>query len=264
MRRHFPLLTLLFAAACDPAGQASVDPQLLRAAEQGDLSPAAATAAVTERDAAVALDLATRADAVFAGEVVAIEYQVSEPDEDGRRLPFTYVTWYVEEGIKGVESGQAFTARFLGGPMDDRSLVVTEYPHFQMGDRDLLFVANNGEVGCPLVAGAHGRIPVAVAPASGVAASPRAVTWHEQIVERLYDEVVDEGEAAPSVEHGVPFTFDWPRPTTARRRAQAAADFRARKEARTEAASHESESESESDAAERAALEANDHNPVLR
>ena len=48
------------------------------------------------------IDFAKRADTVFVGEVTNIAYQVSSPDASGLRLPFTLVTWRIDDDIKGV------------------------------------------------------------------------------------------------------------------------------------------------------------------
>ena len=98
------------------------------------------------------------ADAVFAGKVVDISYRESEPDVDGSSLPFTYVTYAVDSAWKGVSVGEKFTIMMVGGRLNDgRFLSVSEFPDFQLGDRDVLFVEQNGVAGCPLVGCMDGR-----------------------------------------------------------------------------------------------------------
>src|SRR5688572_28769419 len=120
-------------------------------------TPSELSVAETER----IQDAARLADAVFIGEVVRIEHQMSEEDPDGQAMPFTVVTWSVEDGVKGVDTDAIYSARFLGGPTPDgKTLSVSEIPEFDMGDRDLLFITGNGDLGCPLVGGEQGRVPV--------------------------------------------------------------------------------------------------------
>jgi len=131
-----PLATLLLLSAC---ATEPLDPETARI-----------------HDPAVDAD---RADAVFLGTVERVQNRMSDPDADGDSLPFTYVTWRVERGIKGVADGETFTTPFLGGRFPDgRLLVGSDQPNFRVGERDVMFVMENGHYGCPLVRGADSRI----------------------------------------------------------------------------------------------------------
>ncbi len=140
------LLTLL--AACDDP---PMDAEVGAVAEEhkGD---AAATATVD------VLKQADRADAVFVGRVVEVRYRESEPDGAGISVPFTFFTFEVEQGLKGVQTGERVTLRFFGGPAKETLLLSSEYPNLDVGDREIVFVQDNGYSGVPLAGGNEGRI----------------------------------------------------------------------------------------------------------
>lgn len=102
------------------------------------------------------------AQGAFVGTVIAIEYRESDPATYGETYPHTYVTWRVDHAFKGVRDRDTLTARFIGGPTSDgrRTLVVSELPLFDVGDHDIVFVADNGVSGCPLDRCAAGRMRV--------------------------------------------------------------------------------------------------------
>lgn len=102
--------------------------------------------------------MAEQAELVFVGEVVNVEYRVSEGSSEEAGLPFTLVTYEVQDVLRGKEPGERFTMRFIGGPDGrGRFLEVSGVPKFEPGERDLLFVSGNGEKGCPLVLCEWGR-----------------------------------------------------------------------------------------------------------
>lgn len=105
--------------------------------------------------------LLEQADLVFAGVVVSVETRSSSVLESGDVvLPHSFVTFRIEELVKGKSSaGDTITLRFLGGHDDSgRVLTVAGIPHFEIGDRDVLFVQKNGERMCPLLGWDHGRV----------------------------------------------------------------------------------------------------------
>jgi hypothetical protein len=71
----------------------------------------------------------------------------------------TYVTFKVEDRFKG-NVGATYSIRLLGGTVDGETMVVTDTPKFSVGDRDILFVENNGSQFVPLVGISHGRFRV--------------------------------------------------------------------------------------------------------
>lgn len=104
-------------------------------------------------------DMVSRANYVFKGTVIKVESKKSIPNEgDLEGVPYTFVTYEVEQEIKGSTNGDTITLRFIGGPTDEDSfLLVGGQPLMDVGDRDILFVKNNGESACPLVGCEKGR-----------------------------------------------------------------------------------------------------------
>lgn len=101
------------------------------------------------------------ADAAFHGTVVSTDFRMSEPDPSGASVPYTFITWEVEHGFRGVEAGQRYTIRCLGGPVDgDRALFVSTIPVFQVGDEDVIFARTDNDDACPLVGAIYGRVRV--------------------------------------------------------------------------------------------------------
>jgi hypothetical protein len=135
--------------------------------------------------AVVELDEAVReSELVFEGEVVRIEFANStnngqggpDPDADGTedraQLPHTFVTYRIAEKFKGNYEAETVTLRFLGGvdptphPEDGYEIVeVSQYPEFDLGDQDILFMRGNTELGCPLQECSSGRFRVLTSPA---------------------------------------------------------------------------------------------------
>lgn len=100
-----------------------------------------------------------KAKAIFVGRVVAIDERLSDPDANGRVVPFRFVTWQVEQAVRGVDGAATWTGRFVGGPYGDgRTLSASEVPDFEVGQRALL-LANDGDAGtCALIGCRHGML----------------------------------------------------------------------------------------------------------
>jgi hypothetical protein len=96
---------------------------------------------------------------IFEGVVVRVEYRDSDPDgPDSHPVPHTFVTYRVDESIKGRADSDELTLRFIGGPLPNgRILLGSGFPLFQVGDHDLLLVRGNGDSACPLVGCDAGR-----------------------------------------------------------------------------------------------------------
>jgi hypothetical protein len=174
--------------------------------------PATTAAAAPALDPAALIARGRRADAVFVGEVQRIAHAMSRGTATDPAVPFTFVTWRIETGLRGVDDGAELTLRFLGGPMPDgRELTSAELPTFEIGDRDLVFSTRNGEVGCPLVDGADGRLQLLRADEPADEASPAVAA------EAITDTVLEAMAALPaaprarSVDPAVEFTFTFPR-----------------------------------------------------
>lgn len=105
-------------------------------------------------------ELIQKANLVIVGEVAEVEYVMARTEGDGEDpLPFTIVTYKVDDALRGKPTGETLSLQFIGGT-DGRGgfLTVSGVPQFQEGERDLLFIAGNGaNETCPLVECEYGR-----------------------------------------------------------------------------------------------------------
>jgi hypothetical protein len=102
-------------------------------------------------------ELVGQAELIFDGTVTDVRSQWV--GEGGQRHIVTFVTFKINEGIKG-DAGVDYTIRMLGGTVGDQTMEVTDTPKFKAGDRDILFVENNGRQFMPLVGIMNGRFRV--------------------------------------------------------------------------------------------------------
>jgi hypothetical protein len=106
-------------------------------------------------------DLARQAELVFVGEVTGIGYQMSDSGPGLMALPHTLVSYRIDRVLKGkAETGNQITLRFQGGPVPGTSnaMVVEGTPTFDVGDRDVMFVRDNGSAVNPVVGWWQGRV----------------------------------------------------------------------------------------------------------
>ncbi|HXY60333.1 MAG TPA: hypothetical protein VEH26_01870 [Chthoniobacterales bacterium] len=101
--------------------------------------------------------LVQQAELIFQGTVTAS--RSAWEGEGGDRHIETYVTFQVEENVKG-EAGASYTIRMLGGTVGDETMEVTDAPKFEVGDREILFVEHNNDQFVPLVGIGHGRFHI--------------------------------------------------------------------------------------------------------
>jgi hypothetical protein len=102
--------------------------------------------------------LLTEADGVFVGEVINVEYSKNSANDLKEILPHTFVTYKIKESLKGSPQQSTLTLRFLGGRGEQAQfLSVSNYPLFDVGDMDVVFVKNNQRFTCPLLYCAQGR-----------------------------------------------------------------------------------------------------------
>jgi hypothetical protein len=101
--------------------------------------------------------LVNDAEFIFQGNVTDVRSQWI--GEGGQRQIVTYVTFKVEDAVKG-SPGTSYTIRMLGGTVGDITMAISDAPQFKIGDRDILFVENNGTQFIPLVGIMHGRFHV--------------------------------------------------------------------------------------------------------
>jgi hypothetical protein len=106
--------------------------------------------------------LIQQAQFIFAGQVQRIEYRLSEPEDNGQRIPYTFVTYSVNRIFKGGYAGAEITLRFFGGPTGEagKLMISPNYPLFDVNDQDVLLVTGNTANECPLVGCAAGRFRI--------------------------------------------------------------------------------------------------------
>jgi len=102
-------------------------------------------------------DLVSRAETIFQGTVVDVRSEWT--GEGAQRHIVSYVTFNVDDAIKG-HPGARITLNMMGGTVGSETMEVTDAPKFKVGDRDVLFVENNGTQFIPLVGIMHGRFRV--------------------------------------------------------------------------------------------------------
>lgn len=102
-------------------------------------------------------ELLKEAELIFQGTVSNVRSDWTG-EGDQRRI-MTYVTFQVEDAIKG-KPGATYTISMLGGTVGDRTMEVTDSPKFKVGDKDVVFVQNNGSQFIPLVGIMHGRFRI--------------------------------------------------------------------------------------------------------
>ena len=102
-------------------------------------------------------ELVDRAEVIFEGEVTGLKSQWIGEGPEHRIV--TFVTFKVMDTLKG-DAGSSYSIRMLGGTVDGRTMEVSDAPKFKVGDRDVLFVENNGRQFIPLVGIMHGRFRV--------------------------------------------------------------------------------------------------------
>ena len=109
-------------------------------------------------------EMTRAADLIFEGEVLAVESRTSDLLAAGQvSLPHTFVTFQVDRLFKGrIEDDRStVTLRFLGGvDPQGRLLSLSLLPDFEVGEREVLLVKNNGEWACPLVYSAARRFRI--------------------------------------------------------------------------------------------------------
>jgi hypothetical protein len=102
-------------------------------------------------------ELVSEAQVIFQGTVTNVRSEWT--GEGAQRRIVSYVTFKVNDTFKG-NPGDQITLRMLGGTVDGETMEVGDAPKFKRGDRDVLFVENNGTQFIPLVGIMHGRLHV--------------------------------------------------------------------------------------------------------
>lgn len=102
-------------------------------------------------------ELVSESETVVRGTVTAV--RAEEFDSPQGRGVRTLVTLRVERTLKGAPA-DTITLTLLGGQVGQHSLRIAGMPTFDIGRRQLVFVARNGQVMCPLIGAGHGRYHV--------------------------------------------------------------------------------------------------------
>ena len=99
-------------------------------------------------------DLVEKAEVVVRGEVVGVRCEW-RGTADTRRI-VTLVRFRIDRALIG-HPPEELELEFLGGKVGTERLEISGMPEFRVGDRDIIFVQNNGRQLCPLVGFSHGR-----------------------------------------------------------------------------------------------------------
>lgn len=109
-------------------------------------------------------ELITEAEIILRG--VVTEVRAEEFNAGKSRGIRSLITLRVERALKGPAT-DAITLVQLGGVVRGRSLQVAGVPQFRRGERQVVFVAGNGRIFCPVVGGRLGRFLVQTDAATG-------------------------------------------------------------------------------------------------
>ncbi len=109
-------------------------------------------------------ELVAEAETIVRGQVTAVRSE--EFDSPQGRGIRTLITLTVERTLKGAP-GDTVTLSLMGGTVGRRTLAIAGMPQFQVGDRQIVFMADNGRVFCPLIGIGHGRYHVRTDAATG-------------------------------------------------------------------------------------------------
>ncbi|MHC9509597.1 hypothetical protein [Kangiella sp. M94] len=104
--------------------------------------------------------LAKEAQSIVQGKVMKIDYKDSVEG-----IPHTFVTYQIEDDVQGLQKGRQVTLRFIGGikKISDTQydvLEVSNVPEFNVGEENILMIAEKSDGQCPLVRCSEGFFKV--------------------------------------------------------------------------------------------------------
>ncbi|ACV25805.1 hypothetical protein [Kangiella koreensis] len=104
--------------------------------------------------------LAKEAQSILQGKVMKIDYKDSVEG-----IPHTFVTYQIEDDLQGLQKGRQVTLRFIGGikKISDTQydvLEVSNVPEFNLGEENILMLAEKDDGQCPLVRCSEGFFKV--------------------------------------------------------------------------------------------------------
>lgn len=108
-------------------------------------------------------ELVGEAQLIVRGQVKSV--RAAWVDTPQGRVIKTFVTFAVEKRLKG-DAAPELVLQFLGGEIAGEGMRVEGMPQFVEGQREILFVSDNGVKFCPLVAMMHGRYRILTDPQS--------------------------------------------------------------------------------------------------
>ena len=94
-----------------------------------------------------AVELVDQAELIVVG--TAVDRRVATT-LDGS-YPYTFITFEIQQTLKGETESKRLTLRFEGGELGDEYILVQGMPEFERGGEYLLFVADNGTATSPVV-----------------------------------------------------------------------------------------------------------------
>lgn len=100
------------------------------------------------------------AEHIVLAQVTDVSYAMSKGDNNSEVLPHTFVTYQILKVIKGNprQANDKITLRFLGGRGNEATFMhPSNYPLFDIGDQDVLFLRGNARNACPLLRCGEGR-----------------------------------------------------------------------------------------------------------
>lgn len=107
------------------------------------------------------------ADIIFSGKIINIETKLS--DQNGKQVPYTFVTVSITEVLKGSLKGDTYTFKTAGGQYPGKKLVyaIGDMPSFKEGQEVFLFLKDDPTLYSPVVGFFQGRFNLLVNKSSG-------------------------------------------------------------------------------------------------
>lgn len=105
---------------------------------------------------------------ILSGKVINVENRMV--NENGKNIPYTYVTVAVNEDIKGNLTGDTYTFRCRGGRVPEKNLVykIGGMPEFTEGQEVFLFLDSSGANYSPIIGFYQGRFNLKVNKSTGI------------------------------------------------------------------------------------------------
>jgi hypothetical protein len=101
-----------------------------------------------------------RADVILSGRVISVVHSTVE--ENGRQVPYTFVTVTVNDVVKGKVNNNSYTFKLLGGPVPGKNIAlgVSSMPVFCVDQEVFLFLKDNEALHSPIVGFFQGRFNI--------------------------------------------------------------------------------------------------------